>query len=261
MRRIALALRLARREVRGRLSGFRIFFACLVLGVAAISGVESLSAAFLTGLAEQGRTLLDGDVVVHLVHRPTTAGEQNFLHCHGRVSLTVSLRAMAYALKNGAEAERQLVELKAVDGTYPFFGSVGLSPSQTLARALRCDGASCGAVAEQTLLDRLQLAPGGLLKIGTQTFRVSAAMTSEPDRISGGFSLGPHVVVSNAALARTGLVTLGSLIDYNYHVVLPSNGSIGAFKADATGAFPNSGWNIVDRNDAAPGIKRFVEQV
>ena len=261
MSAIRLALRFARRELRSRLSGFRIFFACLVLGVAAIAGVESLSAAFLTGLAEQGRTLLDGDVVVHLVHRPTAANERNFLERHGRVSQTVSLRGMAYALKNGVEAERQLVELKAVDGAYPFFGSVGLNPAQNFSQALRCDGAVCGAVAEQTLLDRLQLAPGGLLKIGAQAFRVNAALTSEPDRISGGFSLGPHVIISNAALARTSLVTLGSLIDYNYHIVLPPDGSIAAFKADATAAFPDSGWNILDRNDAAPGIRRFVEQV
>ena len=34
---------------------------------------------------------------------------------------------MAYALKNGVEAERQLVELKAVDGAYPFFGAVALA--------------------------------------------------------------------------------------------------------------------------------------
>jgi putative ABC transport system permease protein len=261
MSAILLALRFARREVRSRLSGFRIFFACLVLGVAAIAGVESLSAAFLTGLAEQGRTLLDGDVVVHLVHRPTAADERNFLEHHGRVSQTVSLRGMAYALKNGVEAERQLVELKAVDGSYPFFGSVGLNPAQNFLAALRCDGAICGVVAEQTLLDRLQLAPGGLLKIGAQVFRVKAALTSEPDRISGGFSLGPHVIISSAALARTDLVTLGSLIDYNYHIVLPPDGSIAAFKADATAAFPDSGWNILDRNDAAPGIRRFVEQV
>jgi len=72
--------------MRARLSGFRIFFACLVLGVAAIAGVESLSEAFLTGLAEQGRTLLDGDVVVHLVHRPATNEELGFLSRHGPVS-------------------------------------------------------------------------------------------------------------------------------------------------------------------------------
>jgi len=261
MSKLLLAIRFARREMRARLSGFRIFFACLVLGVAAIAGVESLSDAFLTGLAEQGRTLLDGDVVVHLVHRATTDAEQAYLAQHGRVSQTVSLRGMAYALKNGSEADRQLVELKAVDSTYPFFGDVSLSPAQKLNTALQCDSDICGAVAEQTLLDRLHLAPGGRMKIGAQVFHVSAVLNSEPDRISGGFSLGPHVLISNAALQRTGLVILGSLIDYNYHLVLPSNASIKDFKAEATAAFPDGGWDIRDRNDAAPGIKRFVEQV
>jgi putative ABC transport system permease protein len=258
---IGLALKLARREMRTRLAGFRIFFACLALGVMAIAGVESLSAAFLTGLAEQGRVLLGGDIVVHLVHRPAEDGERAFLARHGRVSQTVAMRAMAYALKNGAEDERQLVELKAVDGAYPFFGSVALSPARNFQKALACEAGICGAVAEQTLLDRLHIAPGGLMKIGTQTFRLSAVLDSEPDRISGGFSLGPHIIVSNAALARTGLVTLGSLIDYNYRVVLPAAGTVADFKRDAAAAFPEAGWDIRDRSDAAPGIRRFVEQV
>jgi putative ABC transport system permease protein len=261
MSTLLLALRFARREMRTRLAGFRIFFACLVLGVAAIAGVESLSQAFLTGLAEQGRTLLGGDIVVHLVHRTADDTERAFLAKHGRVSETVSLRAMAYALKHGVEDERQLVELKAVDGAYPFFGAVSLSPAQDLQKALRCDAEICGAVAEQTLLDRLHIAPGGLMKIGTQTFRLTAMLNSEPDRISGGFSLGPHIIVSNAALARTGLVTLGSLIDYNYHVVLPPAATVEGFKHDATTAFADAGWDIRDRSDAAPGIRRFVEQV
>ena len=90
---------------------------------------------------------------------------------------------MAYALKNGVEDERQLVELKAVDGAYPFFGAVSLSPALRLQRALACDGAVCGAVAEQTLLDRLNLKPGGLMKIGGQVFRLTAAPKTGPKRI------------------------------------------------------------------------------
>ena len=261
MTRLLLALKLARREMRGGFAGFRVFFACLVLGVAAITGVESLSQAFLTGLAEQGRTLLDGDVMVHLVHRATTNAEADFLARYGQVSQTVSLRAMTYALRNGTEGDRQLVELKAVDGRYPFFGNVGLAPALSLNGALRCTGSICGAVAEQTLLDRLHLVPGDTVKIGTQVFRVSAALTTEPDRIAGGFSLGPHVIIGTGALARTGLVTLGSLIDYNYHLALAPNASIAGFKSDAQAVFPDGGWDIRDRNDAAPGIKRFVEQV
>ncbi|MBS0472516.1 MAG: FtsX-like permease family protein [Proteobacteria bacterium] len=258
---IGTAFRLARREMRAGLRGFRIFFACLVLGVAAIAGVESLSTAFLTGLSEQGRTLLGGDVVVHLIHREANAEELGFMTKAGPVSRTVSMRAMAYALKQGNEEERQLVELKSVDGAYPLYGAVTLAPAGRLADALACHGAICGAVAEQTLLDRLNLRPGGLMKIGTQTFRIAAVLANEPDRLSGGFDLGPHVLIGDAGLARTGLVTLGSLIDYNYHIALPGDVRPKAFKNAATAAFPDAGWNIRDRGNAAPGIRRFVEQV
>ena len=41
----AVAARIARRELRGGLKGFRIFLACLTLGVAAIAAVGLLRAA------------------------------------------------------------------------------------------------------------------------------------------------------------------------------------------------------------------------
>jgi putative ABC transport system permease protein len=258
---LVLALRLARREMRSGFSGFRIFFACLVLGVAAVAGVGSLSSALLTGLAQEGRVLLGGDVSVHLVHRAADANELAFLKARGRVSETISMRAMAYALKGGREEERQLIELKAIDNAYPLYGAVNLSPPQPLDRALACDNGICGAAVEQTLLDRLHLPLGGLLKIGSAEYRVTATLVSEPDRISGGFSLGPHVLMSKDGLARTGLVTLGSLIEYAYRVAMPPSAPIGHFNDDAKAAFPDSGWEIRDRNNAAPGIKRFVEQV
>src|SRR5665213_1429065 len=225
MNTLSLAIRLARRELRSGLSGFRIFFACLVLGVAAIAGVGSLADALLTGISTQGRVLLGGDVAVQLVHRETAPQEHAFLEGYGRVSQMISMRGMAYAIKNGAEADRALIELKAVDGAYPLYGSVGLSSGAQLAQALACDASECGAVAEQSLLDHLHITRGGLLRIGTQNFRITATLTNEPDRLSGGFSLGPHVIVSNAGLKRTGLVMLGSLIDYNYRVAMPGGGN------------------------------------
>src|SRR4051812_21460850 len=97
---LRLALRLARRELRGGFAGFRIFFLCLMLGSAAIAGVESLGDAFLTGLQDQGRIFLGGDVSVNLVHRPASAEERAFLESQGNVSQTLSMRAMAYAKNN-----------------------------------------------------------------------------------------------------------------------------------------------------------------
>jgi len=261
MRAFALAFRLARRELRSGFSGFRIFFASLVLGVAAIAAVGSLAQALLTGVADNGRALLGGDVSIELVHRPMTAKELSFAQSRGEISQSASMRAMAYALVHGSPAARQLIELKAVDSGYPLYGSVGLSPGFALNQVLGCTGQICGAVAEQSLLDRLHLARGGLMRIGTQTFRIAAVLTDEPDRLSGGFSLGPHVIVARDALTRTGLVTLGSLIQYTTRVRLPPGSSLAPFQREAKLRFRDAGWQIRDRDHAAPGTDRFIRQL
>ncbi len=267
MNSLSLAWKLARRELRGGLQGFRIFFLCLLLGTAAIAGVESLSDAFLSGLRDSGQTFLGGDVAVTVVHRPATQQEQSFFARYGRLSNNISMQSMAYALRDGKQDERELVEVKAVNDTWPLFGSPGLTPAQPLADILHCeDDGICGAAAEQTLLDRLHARRGDLLRLGNATLRVIAVLNSEPDRISTGFSLGPHILISTKALTGTGLEQPGSLINYTYRLAFTPNAekpgaTIESFKADAAQAFPDAGWQIRDRNDAAPGIRRFVEQV
>ncbi len=52
---LAVAFRLALRELRGGLSGFYVFIACIALGVAAIAGVNSVSRALTQGLSAEGR--------------------------------------------------------------------------------------------------------------------------------------------------------------------------------------------------------------
>ena len=55
-----LALRLARRELRGGLRGFRAFLASLILGIGAITAVGTLTESLLAGLRDDGRVLLSG---------------------------------------------------------------------------------------------------------------------------------------------------------------------------------------------------------
>ena len=124
------------------------------------------------------------------------------------------------------------------------------------------DDGICGAAAEQTLLDRLHVRRGDLIKLGNATLRIMAALDSEPDRISTGFSLGPHLLISDKALPATGLVAARQpgrlyLSPGAQARASPSTAS----RPTPTSAFPDAGWQIRDRTDAAPGIRRFVEQV
>ena len=72
-------LRFALRELRGGLHGFRIFVACIALGVMAIAGVGSFSRSLTDGLAREGRVILGGDLAFTLIHREVNSAERNFL--------------------------------------------------------------------------------------------------------------------------------------------------------------------------------------
>ncbi len=76
---LAAASRIARRELRGGLSGFRVFLACLILGVAAIAAVGSAREAIQSGLSREGATLLGGDAEIELTYRFATEDERAWM--------------------------------------------------------------------------------------------------------------------------------------------------------------------------------------
>ena len=257
MSALALAIRYARRELRSGLSGFRIFLAALTLGVAAIAGVGSLGQAFLTGLSEKGQMLLGGDVRMARQYVPADEKERAFMEGFGRVTGMASMRSMATDVSN--PERRALIEIKAVDPLYPLVGQMVLDPLIPLGAALDCSK-TCGAVVEDTLLVRLGLKPGDLIRIGNADFEVRARIVSEPDRVVGGFTLGPRVMLSREGLTRSGLIVEGSLISYTYKIVFAGATTPEEFRAAEEAKFPDARWEVNDRTNAIPRVTRFVEQ-
>jgi hypothetical protein len=81
-----LVLRFALRDFRGGLRGFAVFLASIVLGVAAITGIGSVSLSLKGGLAQQGRAILGEDVSFDVSQRELSASERDFLGQQGRLS-------------------------------------------------------------------------------------------------------------------------------------------------------------------------------
>ncbi len=257
-----LAVKYAFRELRGGIKGFRIFVACLILGVAAIAGVGTLSSSIGEGLRANGRVILGGDLDVRLTSRATTINENDWLHSQGTVSEVQILRAMVRAPDTD---QRLLSELKAVDDLYPLYGNlVVTSANEEVGDAnglLSKNTGQFGALVEETLLDRLGISKGQTLVLGNLTLIIRGVIQSEPDKASQGMSLGPRVIVSTEALQQTGLVQPGSLLRYHYRIALNEGGSIAEFKEQAKLEMPDAGWRIRDSSNGAPGIKRFVDRV
>lgn len=251
-----LALRLARRELRAGLKGFRIFLACLMLGVAAIAGVGSVSQAMLDGLRDSGRTLLGGDFDLRLVHRESTAEQRAWLEERATLAEVAEMRTMARAVT--PDAPRVLVELRAADRNYPLYGEARTEPAGDLQDLLAQRDGRWGAVADPNLLRRLGIEPGDEVQIGDATYELRGSLTHEPDRATSGFTLGPTFLVARASLDETGLVLPGSLIHYHYRLKLPPGSDAEVFRDRLTAAFPEAGWRVRDTSEAAPGLQRFI---
>jgi putative ABC transport system permease protein len=254
---VPLSLRLALRELRGGFKGFRVFVLCLALGVAAVAGVGSLSEALVRGLDADGRQLLGGDVELRLTHRPATAAELAYMRRDAEVSRTVEMRAMARV----EDGRRRLVELKAVDGSYPLYGAVELAGGMPLTAALAKRPDGWGAVAEPALLRRLGLAPGDRLRVGELDYVLRAAIAREPDRGAESFVLGPRLMVADASLAGTGLVQEGSLIRYHYRLKLSAGVALQPWLERLQRDLPEAGWRVRDIRNGAPGLKRFIDRM
>ncbi|HET6308780.1 MAG TPA: FtsX-like permease family protein [Rhodopila sp.] len=249
-----LALTIARREMRGGVRGLWIVLLCLALGVGVIATVGTLRASVDGGLAADGRALLGGDLEIEGGSQPLPGALRDWLLGQGaRLSDVAQMRSMLVA----ASGERQLVELKAVDGDWPLVGQAVADPVQAIPAALGMRDGQYGLLAEQVVLDRLGLHPGDRVRLGTAMFRVAGALTQEPDRVATASILGPRVLILNAALPETGLVSPGSMVRYALRLTASDPVRLAQGIRDR---FPDQGWRIRDPSAAAPGVTRFIDQ-
>jgi putative ABC transport system permease protein len=259
---LPISLRLALRELRGGLSGFYVFIACIALGVAAIAGVNSVSRALTEGISNEGRTILGGDVAFSLVQREASPEEMQFFQSRGELGVIASMRAMA---RRGDEAAQALVELKAVDSAYPHGGALVLEDGSSEGQSLLApqDG-TYGALAARELVDRLDVKPGDKIHLGSALLEIRGVIRSEPDLLSSGIGFGPRLIVPIEALSMTGLLRPGSLITWTYRIRLPGGTNditdVGKVRAQASRDFPEAGWNIRSRDNAAPSLNRNIER-
>jgi putative ABC transport system permease protein len=252
-------LRLGARELRGGLGGFRIFIACLALGVMVIAAVGALGDALRAGLASQGEAILGGDVTFARMHVRATSAELGIFQGAGRVSETATMRTMARRLDGSDQA---LTELKAVDTAYPLTSQVTIEGGGAFVDAI----AGNGAVADAMLLERLGLKVGDSLRIGEAELTVRGILKSEPDAVADRLTYGPRMFVSLATLDQTALVKPGTLIRWRYAIkeapgAPADREALANLRKSVAQKMPMAGYTSVDRFDPSPQITRTLDRL
>jgi putative ABC transport system permease protein len=251
------------RESRGSRGRLAFFIACLAVGVAAVVAVAGLSASLDDGIRREARQLLAADLVVR-GNRPVPAEALKAIAAipgARRTDVRETVTVAAAPKRGGRPGPSRLVELKIVDGAYPFYGRLDLEPRRPLHELL----APGTTVVASELLAHLGLKLGDTLEIGGEPFRVAGVVLAEPDRVGFSVTLGPRAFLSGPGFARTSLMGRGSRIAHRALVKLPegtSGARLEAFVETLKDALPKTeGHRVETYREAQPALRENLERV
>ena len=254
--------RIAWRETRSSMTKFLFVVLAVAAGVGALAGVQGFSASFRGTLLDESRTVMAADLTARQF-MPASEREVAGLDAlakrgveHTLITETISMASSAQALSNSDAATPVLVSIKAVDPSkYPYYGAVTLDPPMALHDALQPDTA---AVAQDVLL-RLNAKLGDSLRIGTGSYRISAVVSNEPDRMSGSLNVGLRLMMSRAAFEHSGLMGFGSRGAYRYLFKMsPASPPVAEVRAALHEALPEA--LVADFRESNPIIMRGLDR-
>lgn len=243
---MSAGLTLGRRDLAQGIGGLWLLLACLTIAVAGLAAVTSLSSAISSTIDGQARELLGGDLSLSVAQRSASPEERAAIARLGTVRESVTLRSTAQI-----GGQTALVDLSGVDEGWPVAGRVTLV-------AGRMPRTASEAAIGRELAERFSLGVGSPLRMGFADFRVSGIIDKLP--APSGFALAPPVLVSRLGLEATRLVQPGSLYTSSYRIAfapgVAPEGVGGSFQK----RFPEGGWRVTDKGEAAAGTRRFTER-
>jgi putative ABC transport system permease protein len=250
-------VRMAWRETRGAWRHVVLFVTCVALGVAALVGVGTFAANLQRTLGREARALMGGDVELRSARPLGAAAHDELVRLRARGATTVEIRELAGMARNPRDGRSVLAEIKAVGTRYPLYGRLEIDPDRPLVDLL----AGHGALVESALLDRLGLAVGDRVLVGSATFTIRGLVRREPDRAGGLLTLGPRVLLADDALDATGLVRFGSRVRHRALVRLPDETPAAPVRDDLIRALDDPAVRVIAFDEAQSGLKRFFAQL
>lgn len=201
---------MAWRDSRRNRSRLLLFISSIILGIAALVATFSFGYNLQNDIDKQAKTLVGADLVVES-NKPTPPALKPMLDSLGdQRSQERAFASMVYFNKSGGT---RLVQVRALDGNYPFYGALETSP----AAASRNFRKGRQAIVDKTLMLQFNAAIGDSIQLGAVTFAIAGTLNKAPGRNTISTTVAPPVYIPLQYLEETGLIQKGSRISYNYY--------------------------------------------
>jgi putative ABC transport system permease protein len=208
---ISWLLKMAWRDSRRNHSRLLLFGSSIILGIAALVAVYSLEDSLRRNIDSQAAALVGADLEL-TGNRPAEGDVTHIIDSlAGDKSEERSFASMILFPKNKGT---RLVQVRALDGNFPYYGSLETEPV-TAEKTFRTHRA---ALLDQSLLMQYGAKAGDSVTIGDLTFVVEGSLQKAPGQTGLSASIAPVVYIPMRYLEQTGLMQKGSRITYRYYI-------------------------------------------
>jgi putative ABC transport system permease protein len=217
--RVPLPLSLAWREtVNHRQFSFWFVFS-LALGLTGFLVLNSFKTSLATHLDDRSRAMLGADLGMWS-QRPFSPEDETLLLATLPEGSQIRRETTMFSMAGTGKASR-LIEIRAIDGAFPFYGTIGLEQAGEVGGdgVDRLGGDRIWIYPE--LATQLQVQIGDELTLGGKSFKIADVVQRDPAAGGQGFVTAPRVFMGERGLEDTGLAAKGSRIMRGLLVRLP----------------------------------------
>ena len=210
-------LKMAWRDSRASRKRLLLFSLSVVLGIAALVAIGSFTVNLKQAIDEQAKGLLGADLVVSSRTEFSAPVLEHLAGIGGEQSRTREFSSML-VFQSANDATR-LVQVRAVEANFPFFGEFEAVPAEAPAE-LRTGKQV--VILEETLLTQFGVKVGDPVKLGQAVFTIAGALKKVPGETAAISTFAPRAFIPFGTLEATGLADRESITRHRVLVKLPA---------------------------------------
>ncbi|MGH8436723.1 MAG: ABC transporter permease [Pseudomonas sp.] len=250
--RLSFAAALAWRESRSSWRRIGLYMSSITLGVAALVAINSFRRSLIESVELESRALLGADLRL-TSSRPFTAPVQAIIDSAAARGFGVSSVTNLVSMAAAPRTQRvRMVQLRAVEGTYPYYGEVVTQPAGMWRRLSE----QRWTVVDPALLAQLGARLGDTLRVGSSSFVIAGTIEKLSSDMTFRSALGPRVAIGGRYLDETGLLAFGSLSERQVFMHIPDEDALERYVAERGSAFRS---NLVDFDTADEQSENLTE--
>jgi len=246
--------RMAWRDSRAEFRRLFLFAFSVSAGIAALVSIHSLRATLENGLDQQSRALLGSDLMISSRDPFPVEALEKASQFAEEYSIETSFSTLiSFPHRNN---DARLVQLRVIEGNYPFYGDIESDPEAASARMREHNG----ILLEPSLLDQYDLSPGDPARLGNAQAEIMGASVKAAPRSGRFTAFAPEAYTNKNVLTESGLLEGRSLTRHYLHLKLAPEAVVSDITREFRELDLQDGWRYETPEDRREQIGDVLDQ-